>query len=106
MTFSLAPSAGGAQPCSEMTYKNRNQVDGCPILQRRLAGKAIDRDGIAVPGVCVGLFTEGDHRFVTATETGAAGNLTLGDVPKGNYRLVAEYDAFGRLEHFHNNYRE
>jgi len=48
-----------------MTYENRNQVDYGLIRLQRLAGKATGRDGIAVPGVCVGLFTEGDHKLVT-----------------------------------------
>jgi hypothetical protein len=95
VTFSFTPSAGGDRPCGEMSYQSRNQVDYGPIRVRRLAGKATDRDGVAVPGVCVGLFTEADHRLVTATETRPDGYFNLRDVPKGDYRLVAEYEAFG-----------
>ena|ERR1035438_428879 len=95
MTLSFALSALGGQPCNEMVYEDRNQVDYGPIGLRQLHGKAVDRDGVAVPGVCVGLFSEADHRLITATETRAKGDFRLRDVPKGNYRLVAKYEAFG-----------
>ncbi|MGA7412463.1 MAG: carboxypeptidase-like regulatory domain-containing protein [Bryobacteraceae bacterium] len=61
----------------------------------KLSGKAIDGEGVPVPGVCVGLFTEGDHRLIIANATGPDGDFKLGEVPKGRYRLVAKCEAFG-----------
>lgn len=40
-----------------MEYKNRNQTDYWPLVVRGV-GRAVDPDGVPVPGVCLGLFAE------------------------------------------------
>ena len=78
-----------------MSYDNRNQIDYGPLKLRSLQGKAVDPDGVPVPGVCVGLFTESDHRLIVATATLANGEFQMKDAPTGYYRLVAECPPFG-----------
>jgi len=84
-----------AETCATMAYENRNQVDYGPLALSRLAGQAVDPSGVPVPGVYIGLFTESEHRLVMATATRANGKFTLKTPPKGDYRLVAHYPAFG-----------
>jgi hypothetical protein len=90
-----ALSLPGAERCRNMAYQDRNQVDYGPLLVRQVRGKAIDPSGVPVPGVCVGLFKESDHSLVTSTATSANGEFTLKNAPRGEYRLVAQYPAFG-----------
>jgi hypothetical protein len=78
-----------------MAYENRNQVDYGPLTLRRLGGKAVDQSGGPVPGVCVGLFKESDQTLVLETATLADGGFTLKNPPRGYYRLVARFPAFG-----------
>jgi len=91
----LALSLAGAEPCGNMAYEDRNQVDYGPLPLSQLRGKAVDLSGVAVPGVCVGLFTESDHSLIASTATSANGEFTLKNAPRGEYRLVARYPAFG-----------
>ncbi len=95
LMWSAAPWAIAGQSCGDMRYENRNQIDYGPIRVRQLLGRAIDRDQTPVPGVCVGVFTEPDHKFIRAVETNGDGEFRLGTVPSGVYRLVAKYGGFG-----------
>jgi hypothetical protein len=78
-----------------MAYENRNQVDYGPLSLSELRGKAVDLSGDPIPGVCVGLFKESDHSLIASTTTSANGEFTLTKAPRGQYRLVARYPAFG-----------
>ena len=91
----LASSALGVEPCATMSYENHNQIDYGPLVVGRLRGKAVDQSGVAVPGVCVGLFKESDHRLIWATATRVSGEFALKTPPPGDYRLIAKYPAFG-----------
>ena len=91
----LTLSSKMVESCEKMSYENRNQVDYGPLRIRELRGKAIDPDGVSVPGVCVGLFTEFDHKLIAATATERNGEFRLENAPAGDYRLVAKYPVFG-----------
>ena len=95
LVFAQAFSAVAAEPCADMAYENRNQIDYGPLALGRLRGKAVDQTGVPVPGVCVGLFRESDHSLTVATETSTNGQFELRNPPRGDYRLVATYPAFG-----------
>ena len=88
IVFTLALWAWGAEPCANMAYGNRNQVDYGPLRLKKLRGNAIDQSGVPVPGVCVGLFKESDHSLIAATATLANGEFALQNPPRGDYRLV------------------
>jgi hypothetical protein len=81
-------------PCKEMAYENRNQIDYGPLHVRTVKGLAKDPDGVVIPKLCVGIFTDPGHKLVATTETNAAGSYEIKNLPRGNYRLVAKYAGF------------
>ena len=62
------------------------------VSLRVVEGQAIDPNGVAVPNVCVALFTRKDKRFVTQTVTDENGYFRFGKIPKGKYYLVARVE--------------
>ena len=95
VTSILTLALRGAQPCGNMEYEDRNQIDYGPVAVGQLRGKAVDLNAVPVPGVCVGLFRESDHSLIASTATSDDGEFTLKNPPRGDYRLVARYPAFG-----------
>lgn len=57
-------------------------------------GIAQDKDKVLVPNVCLGLFTEREHRLVESAVTDQEGRFNFGQVNPGRYRLVAKYEGF------------
>src|SRR6476469_559780 len=82
------------ESCSAMAYGDQNQI-GTKIRIRYVQGVAIDAANVPVPGVCVGVFTEPDHRLIGTVKTDDSGKFRLPSIGRGTYRLVAEYQAFG-----------
>jgi len=82
------------ESCDGMVYGDQNQVD-YKIRISRLKGFAVDARSVAVPGVCVGLFAEADHKLIAVTLTDENGRFGLPKVPSGLYRLVGRYGPFG-----------
>jgi Carboxypeptidase regulatory-like domain len=89
----MADAVAG-EPCGGMIYRDVNQID-TKIRVRQMRGFAVDKQDIRVPGVCVGLFTDSDHKLIAAVKTSADGAFEFQKVRKGSYRLVVEYEAFG-----------
>lgn len=81
-------------PCVDMTYENRNQTDYGPLRIAKIQGTAKDEQSVAVPGVCIGVFTSTDHRLLVFTETDGAGYFEFKNLPRGEYRLVAKCAGF------------
>jgi hypothetical protein len=77
-----------------MTYENRNQIDYGPLRLRAVKGSAKDLDGVSIPKVCVGVFTETEHKLVATAETDEEGLFEIRNLPAGNYRIVAKYSGF------------
>ena len=73
-------------------YENHNQVDYGPLIVQEVKGTIMDPQQGAVPKVCVGMFTEKDHKLVATTESDADGKFSLQSVPPGRYRLVVKAD--------------
>jgi hypothetical protein len=82
------------ESCSAMAYRDQNQID-TKIGIRDVQGVAIDAANVPVPGVCVGVFTEPDHRLILTVMSDDRGKFRLPGIGRGTYRLVAEYQAFG-----------
>ena len=81
-------------PCNgDIMYENHNQVDPRALSLRGISGKAVDSEGIAIPGVCVALFTE-QQRLVSTVSSNEEGRFQLKQVAPGSYRLVAKYNGF------------
>lgn len=95
--LTLGPAAlshEAGEVCKGLTYENRNQTDYGPLRVPVIRGIATDAQGVAVPKVCLGIFTEPDHKLISSTETDNVGRFEFKDISKGNYRLVAKYDGF------------
>ena len=91
----LSIVAFGQAVCNQMSYEDKNQTDYAPIRVSRVMGVSNDKQAVAVPNVCIGLFGEGaDHRLVMATNSDSDGHFRFTDVPPGDYRLVAKFDGF------------
>lgn len=75
-------------------YENRNQVDPSPLTLATVSGTVEDNDKVPIPDVCLGLFTEGEHKLIARTSTKEDGYFDFGTVSPGRYRLVARYDSF------------
>lgn len=73
-------------------YENHNQTDYGPLIVQDVKGAITDPQQVAVPKVCVGIFTEKDHKLVATTESDAEGKFSLQSVPPGRYRLVVKAD--------------
>ena len=78
---------------SPIEYGNRNQVDPKRSTVRRLSGRPISEVGdpakeIGPLPVCLGLFTEKDHRLVASAVADEEGRFKFGSIPSGRFRLV------------------
>jgi hypothetical protein len=80
-----------------LEYIHRNQVDPPVITLNLASGRASDKNNVPVSELCVALFTQKTHRFVTQVTVNNEGHFKFGAVPPGRYVLVArvsEYDYF------------
>ncbi len=83
-----------AKPCTQApAYVNRNQID-YQVTVSRIEGHVVDADGVAIPGSCVAVFSEPDHRLLASFETDDSGHFALPKLARGDYRLVAMYDSY------------
>ena len=79
---------------SPIEYENHNQVDYGPLSVRMVRGRALDKDRVSIPGVCLGLFSEKAHRLIAQTVTDQEGRFEFSAVTPGRYRLVGQYQGF------------
>jgi len=87
----FAQQKGNSSPCMA-EYENHNQIDYGPLIVQEVKGAITDQEQGAVRKVCVGIFTEKDHKLVATTESDAEGKFSLQNVPPGRYRLVVKAD--------------
>lgn len=80
--------------CGDMSYENRNQVDYGPLQLSVLRGTVKDPQSVVVPKVCIGVFTEKDHKLIASVQTNDKGYFELKNIPGGDYRLVATFAGF------------
>jgi Carboxypeptidase regulatory-like domain len=92
--LALVIQASANGPCAAMAYRDQNQVD-TKIRIHDVKGVVIDGVSVPIPGVCVGVFAEPDHRLLATAKTDADGKFRLPSIGRGTYRLVAEYQGFG-----------
>jgi hypothetical protein len=89
--FAAAQQRGNSSPCM-VEYENHNQIDYGPLIVQEVKGTITDPQQVAVPKVCVGIFTEKEHKLVATTESDADGKFSLQSLPPGRYRLVVNAD--------------
>ena len=94
-------SAAASETCeAPMTYENHNQVDPRPLKVSRVYGVAkygvgTDDEGIVVSSkVCVGIFSESEHKLLMTTELDTRGEFGFQSLHAGHYRLVAKALGF------------
>lgn len=92
-TVQLSPALD--ETCRSLEYQDQNQIDYGPLKVRRIEGWARDMQSTPVPGTCIGLFTEPNHRLVSSVETDDGGRFAFGNISPGRYRLMAKYDHLG-----------
>src|SRR5229473_6005194 len=91
--FALVATAQEIQTaCKDLSYENRNQTDYGPLRVTTVRGTTKDAQSIPIPKVCVGVFTEADHKLIAAAQTDESGHFELKGISRGEYRLVARYE--------------
>jgi hypothetical protein len=84
------------QNCKEMAYGHENQIDPSPIELRQVKGKVLDPSGTVMPQVCLGIFTEPEHKLIRYAQTDETGlfALDMTGLPDGKYRFVGQVPYF------------
>ena len=84
------------QTCKEMEYRDRNQIDPSPIELREVRGTAIDPTGYSVAKLCIGIFTEAEHKLMRFAQSDDNGGFALDTsrLADGDYRLVGQVNGF------------
>jgi hypothetical protein len=90
-----------SEPCKQViAYENHNQADPDPLSIRSLTGQVIAEVGAEhqeigpIPGACLGLFTDEEHRLVATATADQEGRFQFGKIPNGKYRLVIGVGSF------------
>ena len=86
--------AQGKVSCTSMVYQNQNYMDYKRAF-RSIRGRAADPNGVPVANVCVGIFSENDHRLVASAATDKQGEYHFDRIAPGHYRLVTNSYPFG-----------
>jgi len=92
LIFGYFPTPAVGQQCNLMAYEHRNQIDPKPIEVGQIRGEAVDKEGSPLGPICVGIFTELEHKlmlYVQSDEYGAF-RLDTSGLPDGKYRLVGQ----------------
>src|SRR5580658_9757783 len=66
--------------CRSLEYADENPFGYGPLKLRQIKGTAKDMHSTPVPGTCVGIFTEPDHRLMSSVETDKNGSFALGTI--------------------------
>jgi len=79
-----------------MVYSHENQIDPKTIELRRIQGTAVDPNGMVIPQLCVGIFTESEHKLMRYTQSDDTGVFVVdtNGLPDGDYRLVGKIVGF------------
>jgi len=88
--YFVSPATG--QQCNQMAYEHKNQIDPKPIEVGLIRGAAVDKDGGALGPICVGIFTESEHKLLVYAQSDEHGAFTLdtSGLPEGEYRLAGQ----------------
>jgi hypothetical protein len=97
-TCCAAAAQGGTTSNCATSYENHNQTDYGPLKVELIQGTSDVQVGTqkqpGVPGACLVVFTDGDHKLVTSVKADADGRFELKGVAPGHYRLLARAEGF------------
>jgi len=95
LSLSLSPVLF-AQACQTMPYLHQNKFDPHPLELARVRGRAVDENGMAVAQLCIGIFSEPDHKLLRYAQSGENGkfNVDTNGLADGEYRLVGYIPGF------------
>lgn len=97
MLLLTATVVTGEQPSSSpctVDYVNKNRYDDSPLVFQAIAGQVV-ADAQPVAGVCLGLFTDTDHRLVESATTDAKGHFKFTTIEPGDYHIVTQFSNCG-----------
>jgi hypothetical protein len=92
--YFVSPATG--QRCNQMVYEHKNQIDPKPIEVGLIRGATVYKDGSALGPICVGIFTESEHKLLVYGQSDEKGAFTLDTsrLPDGEYRFVGQVLGF------------
>lgn len=64
------------------------------VTTKSVYGRMTDEHNRAIPGVCIGLFTEKGHRLAASVESDDDGHFRFGGIAPGRYQLVSRVPGF------------
>jgi|SRR5712671_1243160 len=95
LAFTIQPAfaaqKGDSLPCIA-EYEDHNLTDYGPLVVQEVKGTITDPQRVAVPKVCVAVFTEKEHKTVVRAESDAEGKFSMPSIPPGRYRLIVKAD--------------
>ena len=83
LTWQAAYAQSPAGCKTGLVYENRNPTDPDPIELIDVKGVAKDKGGAAMPDVCVGLFTEAEHKLMAQIATDEKGHFNFRSIAPG-----------------------
>jgi hypothetical protein len=90
------PAAQTPKSCENMPYLHQNQFDLAPIGLGEVRGTVVDKNGVALTEVCVGVFSEPDHKLLRYGRSDGNGGFSVDTkgLPDATYRLVGQLIGF------------
>lgn len=81
--------------CSNvLSYENNNQIEPELLVLSSVSGVVEDAQGVNIPDVRLGVFTEVSKKIIAQTRSDEGGKFGFSMVPAGKYRLIAKYKPF------------
>jgi hypothetical protein len=95
-TYQSTPAAQTPKTCENMPYLHQNQFDLAPLELGEVRGTVVDKNGVALTQVCVGVFSEPDHKLLRYGRSDGNGGFLVDTkgLPGGTYRLVGQLIGF------------
>lgn len=82
--------------CKNMPYLHQDQFSRQPIELSEVHGTVVDKNGVVLENVCVGLFSDDNRQLLRYARTDTNGHFSIDvkGLPDGTYRLVGQFIEF------------
>jgi Carboxypeptidase regulatory-like domain len=82
--------------CKNMPYLHQDQFNRQPIELSDVHGTVVDKNGVVLENVCVGLFSDDNRQLLryARTDTNGRFSIDVKGLPDGTYRLVGQFIEF------------
>lgn len=96
LLFGCCGRASFSQSCGQMAYLHQNQIDYRLGELGQIRGTGLDPNGITISQLCVGIFSESEHKLLRFAQGDDNGIFVLetNGLPDGEYRLVIQVIGF------------